>query len=140
MLMMPHIVIDTNVLVAALISRQGKAYRLFADIGMGRFEIVISTPLVLEYEEVFKRLLGTKIMLSEQDIDIVLDYICGNAHHQRIYYLWRPLLSDPGDDMLLELAVNAQCDFIITYNLGDFAESERFGIRPILPVDLSENY
>ena len=64
----PEIVIDTNVLIAALRSRRGASYKLLTLIGSGRFEINVSVPLILEYETVAKRLVG-ETELSEDDID-----------------------------------------------------------------------
>jgi predicted nucleic acid-binding protein len=52
-------------------------------------------------------------------------------HH--IFYLWRPQLKDPSDDMVLELAVTAGCDYNLTYNVNDFKGSEKFGIEAITP-------
>ena len=127
-----QIVIDTNVWVAALRSKRGASHRLISLIDSGKFEVNISVPLVLEYEEVAKRLVG-EIPLTERDIDDVLDYICKVAHHRKIYYLWRPFLSDPGDDRVLELAVTAECDFIVTFNQSDFQGIEQFGLAAITP-------
>jgi predicted nucleic acid-binding protein len=100
----PDIVIDTNVFVAALRSRHGASYRLLMLIDSGRFAANISVPLILEYEEVAKRMVG-RIGLTAEGIDDVLDYICKVAKWRTIFYLWRPLLADPRDDMILELAV-----------------------------------
>lgn len=45
-----------------------------------------------------------------------------------------PFLRDPKDDMVLELAVKAECDFIVTFNVADFhGVEERFGIRVVNP-------
>ncbi len=63
-------------------------------------------PLVLAYEAVAKRH-ARELGLTFGDIETVLDYICSVASHRRIFYLWRPVLKDPGDDMVLELAVEA---------------------------------
>jgi predicted nucleic acid-binding protein len=68
----------------------------------------------------------------------VLDYLCSVARHFRVYYLWRPLLRDPHDDMVLELAVTAECPLIVTYNVSDFVGIERFGIGAITPKVLLE--
>ncbi|MBX3061889.1 MAG: putative toxin-antitoxin system toxin component, PIN family [Anaerolineae bacterium] len=129
------VVIDTNVLIAAMISKQGKAYKIFAAIGTELFDTLISTPLILEYEDVLKRLLGTKIKLSEADVDLALDFICGSGIQRQVHYLWRPYLSDPKDDMVLELAANSGGDYIITYNISDFAGSEVFGVEAIIPAE-----
>jgi putative PIN family toxin of toxin-antitoxin system len=126
------IVVDTNVIVAALRSSRGAAYRLLTLFGRGAFDVYISVPLVLEYETVIKRL-SDEIALAEQDIDDVLDYICAVGNHQSLFYLWRPHLRDPRDDMVLELAVAANCDVIVTYNRRDFEGIEQFGLEVMTP-------
>lgn len=125
----PHIVIDTNVFVSALRSQYGASYNLLLLLGSGKFDINLSAPLVFEYEEAGKRLVGKKSELKSSDIDDILDYVCSVAHRRTVYYLWRPFLSDPKDDMVLELAVAAGCDRIVTYNKDDFDGVEQFGIR-----------
>jgi predicted nucleic acid-binding protein len=99
----------------------------------GRFEIAISTPLILEYEDAAKR--SQNKALSDADIDAILDYVCQIAHRQKIYYLWRPILSDPKDDLVLELAVAANAKSIVTFNVKDFRQAERFGVEVIRPQD-----
>ena len=128
------IVIDTNVLLAALRSKRGASHRLLSLVGTGRFDIALSVPLVLEYEDVTLRYI-VGLGLSNQDVDDILDYLCAVAIHQPIYYLWRPLLPDPKDDMLLEVAVAAACQIIVTFNGKDFVGSEAFGIRAIAPKE-----
>ncbi len=123
-----QIVIDTNILVAALLSQHGASYKLLMMLGSGKFDVHLSVPLVLEYEEVAKRLLG-KISPTENDVDAILDYICSIAIRRKVHYLWRPLLNDPKDEMVLELAVAGGCDTIVTYNKRDFRGIEQFGIR-----------
>ena len=125
----PEIVIDTNVLVAALKSKRGASFKLLGLIGQNKFNINLSVPLLLEYEDVAKRLLG-EIVLNEEDIDYILDYICSVSNLRKIFYLWRPFLKDPKDDLVLELAVTSKSDCIITYNEKDFVGvREHFGIR-----------
>ncbi|MBN2303086.1 MAG: putative toxin-antitoxin system toxin component, PIN family [Anaerolineae bacterium] len=135
---MTRIVIDTNVFIAALMSRRGASFRLLELVGTGRFEVSVSVPLVLEYESSAKRLSGSRIALSEQAIDDIIDYICSVAHHHKVYFLWRPLLKDPKDEMVVELAVNAQCPLILTYNTRDFVGIEPFGIEVITPKTFLE--
>jgi len=101
-------------------------------LGCGKFEINISVPLVLEYEDAAKRLLG-EIALNEEDINTIINYVCAVGKRRKIFYLWRPVLRDPKDEMLLELAVAGGCDYIVTYNTADFAEIEQFGIQAIKP-------
>jgi putative PIN family toxin of toxin-antitoxin system len=129
-----RIVIDTNVLVAALRSRRGASYRLLSLLGDPRFQINVSVPLVLEYEKSAKRM-ARRGGLSARDIENILDYICAVARHRKVFYLWRPFLRDPNDDMVLEAAVSGGCKFIITYNQKDFRGVEQFGIEALTPKE-----
>jgi putative PIN family toxin of toxin-antitoxin system len=121
-------VLDTNVVAAALRSRQGASYQLLSLLGDGRFEIAVSVPLVLEYEDALARNLAEG-PYGRQEIEDLLDFLCHVAHRQRIFFLWRPCLPDPKDDMVLELAVAARCEAIVTHNTRDFVGTERLGIR-----------
>lgn len=132
-----RIVIDTNILIAALRSKRGASYELLTLVESSKFSIHISVPLVLEYEYVAKRLLK-ETSLTEQDIDDIIDYLSAVAKRQQISYLWRPFLKDAKDDMIVELAVAASCDFIVTYNKGDFRGVRRFGVRVVTPREFLE--
>lgn len=123
---------DTNVLVSALRSRRGAAYRLLSLVGTGKFEISLSVPLFLEYEEVCKRHLD-EIELTARDLQDVFDFLCRTAQRTRVYFLWRPYLRDANDDMVLELAVGAGCEYIVTFNRADFHGSDQFGVRACTP-------
>jgi putative PIN family toxin of toxin-antitoxin system len=128
----PQIVIDTNVLVAGLRSKRGSAFRLLSLVGTGRFEIHLSVPLVLEYEDVLLRELPY-LQVTREAVEDLIDFHCSVATCHPIFFLWRPFLRDPKDDMILELAVKARCDFIVTYNTRDFDGVEQFGLRAIEP-------
>ena len=131
-----QIVIDTDVFISALRSRQGASYKLLTLLGSDKFEINVSVALVLEYEDVAKRLLG-EMALTESDIDDIIDYICLVANRRKVFYLWRPVLKDPNDDMVLELAAGANCDFIITFNKKDFRyqDLKPFGLKALTPKE-----
>jgi putative PIN family toxin of toxin-antitoxin system len=131
----PLVVLDTSVLVAAFRSRRGAAFRLLSRVSAGDFDIAVSVPLVLEYEDALLRQLADT-SLSESDVDDVLDYLCSVAKRPEIFFLWRPLLRDPKDDLVAEVAVAAGCDAIVTYNRRDFAGVEQFGIRVRTPAEL----
>jgi putative PIN family toxin of toxin-antitoxin system len=130
--MVPSIVLDTNVLIAGLRSRNGASFQLLSLIGEPAFELNVSVPLVLEYEEVAKRE-SRALGLTHGEIDDVLDYLCAVATHREIYFLWRPVLRDAADDMVLEVAVEAGCDIVVTHNVRDFVGAERFGVRALTP-------
>src|SRR5512134_673549 len=123
-----QIVVDTNVFVTALRSQFGASYKLLSLIDEEIFKLNLSVPLALEYEEVAKRMIG-EIALSEKEIDDILDFVISRSNHRHIFYLWRPQLKDPSDDLVLELAVTASCNYILTYNVNDFKGIEKFGIK-----------
>lgn len=126
------IVIDTNILVSALISRRGAAFKLISLIGKKHFDYALSVPLMIEYEDVVNRK-NSKIMVSREAIDHILDRLCYHADLREIFYLWRPYLTDPKDDLVLELAVEANCSYIITYNIKDFKNIDKFRLEAITP-------
>jgi len=129
------IVIDTNVIISALKSRNGFSFKLLSIIDDKRFRVFISVPLILEYEDVIKRS-KSQIKLSFTEISDILDYICLIAEQRKIFYLWRPFLKDPKDDMILELAVESECDYIISFNKKDFKKIEKFNLEVITPKEL----
>lgn len=127
-----RVVLDTNVLVAAIRSRRGASFAVLSRVGTGQFEVAVSVPLVLEYEDALLRSMAAA-NLGERDISDLVDYVCGVAVRQDIFFLWRPQLRDPGDDLVLEIAVASNCDAIVTHNVRDFTGAERFGIRIVDP-------
>lgn len=130
---MYQVVIDTNVVLSALRSQRGASHRLLKLLGDARWQMNLSVPLFLEYEDVIKRP-DARLSLSIEELDDILDFICAAANLREIFYLWRPVLPDPKDDFVLELAVESRCDFIITYNARDFAGAEKFGLEVITPL------
>lgn len=130
------IVIDINVMVAALRSSRGASHKLMTLLDTGKYKAHLSVSLVLEYEDVLNRNI-TK--MSQKSIQDFLDYFCKVSEHQKIHFLWRPHLKDACDDMVLELAVAAQADSIITYNKKDFCNIDEFGLRALTPKEFLED-
>ncbi|MFM7382583.1 MAG: putative toxin-antitoxin system toxin component, PIN family [Microcystaceae cyanobacterium] len=128
-----QVVIDTNVIVAGLRSRRGNSFQLLTLIGTEQFDINLSVPLVLEYTDVLLRELPN-LCLNREQVDDLIDFYCSVGVLHEIFFLWRPFLRDPKDDMVLELAVKAGCQSIITYNTRDFAGVEQFGISLLEPL------
>jgi putative PIN family toxin of toxin-antitoxin system len=128
----PRIVLDTSVVVDGLRSRRGTAFELLSRVGQGGFEIALSVPLLLEYEDALLRH-PELTRLGRTGADAVIDYLCKGAHLQRIFYLWRPRLPDPKDDLLLELAVASRCQAIVTNDLRDLAEADNLGVSVLEP-------
>jgi putative PIN family toxin of toxin-antitoxin system len=129
-----RVVLDTNVLVAGFRSRRGASFRVLTLLSAGTFEIALSVPLVLEYEAVL-RLHARELGLLVEDVTGLIDYLCGIGRRQAIHFLWRPALRDPADEFVLELAVAAECDAVVTHNVRDFAGVQTFGIQIITPGD-----
>lgn len=130
----PLVVLDTNVLEAAMRSRRGASFAILSRLGGNDFDVAISVPLVLEYEEVLLRQAG-ELGRSVESVTDLIDYICRVGKSQQIFFLWRPWLPDPDDDMLLELAVAADCEAIVTHNRRDFRLTSQFGIAVLSPAE-----
>lgn len=131
----PQVVLDTNVVFSGLRSRRGASFKLLSLLGADRFGTHLSVPLVLEYKEVLleKR---HDLGLTEADVDDFLNYLCRVGGLHEIHFLWRPRLKDPDDEMILELAVEAGCEYIVTYNKEDFPGVEKFGIELVTAKEL----
>jgi putative PIN family toxin of toxin-antitoxin system len=127
-------IIDTNVFLSALWSRDGAAYEIFAELRQNRWQIVLSNHLLFEYEEVAKRN-AAEILLTREDIDNVLDAISAVAEQRQLEPAWIPRLSDPDDEPPLQMAVEAKVPLIVTRNLKHLKEAERFGIEVITPAE-----
>ena len=128
--------LDTDVIVAALRSDKGASRQLLLAALDRRFELLLSVPLILEYEAVLARPEHLAASgLSSAEIGHVLDDLAGVARPVRLAYRWRPRLIDPDDDMVLETAVNGSASAIVTFNQRDFAEGARsFNCAVISPA------
>jgi putative PIN family toxin of toxin-antitoxin system len=129
--------LDTNVLVAALRSRRGWAFRLLQQVRRRRVEVAVSVAWLLEYEDVLTRP-GLLPHIPRPLVQRFLDAFCRLAHHQPIHYTWRPYLKDPKDDMVLEVAVAAGASHIVTFNKKDFTEAGDFGIQILTPKEFMQ--
>jgi predicted nucleic acid-binding protein len=103
-------------------------------LARGEFEIHMSVPLAVQYLDVTLRA-PEKLLLSQSQILSIIEDLCAAAHRHEIHFLVRPVLPDPLDDMILELAVAARAPWIITHNVRDFRGSEQFGVEAIRPVE-----
>ena len=127
--------LDTDVMVAALRSSRGASRQLLLGALNGGFQLLLSVPLILEYEAVLNRPEHLAACgLSHAEIGRVLDDLAGIAKPVSLSFRWRPRLSDPNDEMVLETAVNGDADAIVTFNQRDFEAAVRdFGCAVILP-------
>jgi len=125
-------VLDTNVLVAALRSSSGASYQILLAADRGDFQVALSVPLLAEYDDVSSRP-ESGIKVSASVVDAIISRIAMVAHKQPIYYLWRPLLPDPKDDMVLEVAIASGATHIVTFNNRDLRLASQFKISVLTP-------
>ena len=124
-----RVVLDTDVMLAALVSPLGASRQWLSAVLRGEVEALVSVPLVLEYEAVLKRPENLRrANATAEEVERLIDAFVAQAHQVAISYLWRPSLRDPADEMVLEAAVNGSADWIITFNLADYGGAERFHI------------
>jgi len=130
-------VLDTDVVVAAVRSDRGASRRLLVAALERRYSVLASVPLMLEYESVLTRPEHLEAAgISAADVEILLDALAVVVEPIRISYLWRPVLSDPGDDLVLETAVNGRANMVVTFNRRHFEPAAApFGLEILAPVD-----
>jgi len=129
-----QVVLDTNVIISSLLSKNGSSAKLLRQVGGDKFDINISAKLILEYEDVLKREAFSN-WWSSQDVDNLLDYLCAVGKRHQIWFLWRPFLPDAKDDFIAELALKSGVDYIITHNTQDFQRLTELGSKVITPKE-----
>lgn len=117
-------------------SPTGGSAELLRRIDGGAAVMLLTVALALEYEAICtlaeQRLASG---LSAADADIYVDGLIGMAEPVKAFFRWRPQLSDPGDEMVLEAAVNGQADAIVTFNESHLREARNFGVEVIRPAE-----
>lgn len=136
--MMLRMVLDTSVLVAGLRSRTGPNNAMLREVALGNVLVLCTSALFLEYEDVLKRPEQMAAYgLSSEQIDEFLDELASLIVPVDVHFQWRPQLSDPDDEMVLEAAINGNADVLVTNNLKDFAGvGERFHLQVLSPVQM----
>ena len=131
-------VLDTDVIVAGLRSTTGASRQLLRLLASEQLVVVASVPTMLEYESVLKRSENLRAAnLSIPEIDAFLDSMAGMIVPVLSYFLWRPTLRDPGDEHILEAAVNGMADVLVTFNIRHFqVGAARFGVEVLRPGEL----
>ena len=130
-----RVILDTNVILAAMRSKTGASHRLLRTIGHARWQCVVTPALMYEYEDVARRP-GNAPDLSPQEITYILDLIYQQSHRQLVWFSWRPLSSDPGDDAILEAAIAGGSDYVVSFNERHLRAAKEFGIEVLTPADL----
>jgi len=130
-----RLVLDTNVLVTALCNSRGASHLLIRWVLTDNISLLASPALWLEYEAVIKRPhIRLRHGISLENLDVVLDTLAAHVEPVHLNYLWRPQLRDPNDEMVLETALNACADALVTFNTKDFADAaDRFSLKLVTP-------
>jgi len=133
-----RVVLDTSVVVAALRTRKGAGNAVLRLVAERRLQLLATPPLFLEYEDVLKRAEQRLAHgLSIEQIDEFLAELAAHVEPVELHFMWRPQTRDPGDEMVLEAAINGDADALITYNVSDFAvAAERFGVHVLRPAEV----
>ena len=139
---MLRLVLDTNMIVAALRSSDGASAELLRMLRKGKFAFLATPALFLEYEDVLKRpeqQLAHGLNLDQ--VDQYLGALATMCEPVTLHFSWRPQLRDAADEMVLEAAVNGQADAIVTFNQKDFhPAAEMFGLQILPPREIVKRF
>jgi putative PIN family toxin of toxin-antitoxin system len=132
-----RMVLDTDVIVAAMRSPSGASAGLLEAALDGRVTLLANVALVLEYEAVCSRDEHLRAAgFSAAQMSVFVDALAALAEPVESHFIWRPQLKDPSDEMVLEAAVNGRADMIVSFNRRDFVVApQRFGLKVLLPGD-----
>jgi len=122
---MRKIVIDTSVIISALISEQGPSRGLLRKCLEQQLKPLMSNTLFTEYEDVcFRENIQMLCPLTEAETRRLLNAFYSTSQWVSIHYIWRPNLKDEGDNFLVELAVAGNAKYIVTNNVKDFSHAQ----------------
>ncbi|MDP9012105.1 MAG: putative toxin-antitoxin system toxin component, PIN family [Pseudomonadota bacterium] len=132
-----RLVLDTDVIIAAMRSPSGVSAALLMAIRRGDIRMLANVALALEYEATCRRAEhGIAAGLSSAQVGIFVDAVIALAEPVQTHFLWRPQLRDPGDELVLEAAVNGRANAIVTFNQKDYGEIPmKFSVEVLAPVD-----
>jgi putative PIN family toxin of toxin-antitoxin system len=130
-------VLDTDVIIAAMRSPSGASAALLMAARRGEIRMLANVALALEYEATCHRAEhGVAAGLSAAQVSVFIDAVIALAEPVETHFLWRPQLRDPGDELVLEAAVNGHANAIVTFNQKDFGEIPmKFSVEVLAPVD-----
>lgn len=130
-------VLNTNIIVAGLRSPSGASAALIEQALRGAFTPLLSVALALEYEAVCNAPAQRIVSgLNEAEVNTIITALCSVSEPVALQFLWRPLLRDPADEMVLETAINGFADALVTFNRRDFGDAAtRFGIELLRPQE-----
>lgn len=126
---------DTDTIVAAMRSPTGASAALILAAAHGRATLLATVPLFIEYEAVCTR--AEHMLAAGLDgggVATFLDYLADLIEPVEPWFLWRPRLRDPADEIVLEAAVNGQADVLVSFNQKHFrSAAAQFDLDVVLP-------
>lgn len=125
---------DTNVLVAGLRSKRGASHEVLQLLRAGRWTLLLSNTVLGEYHEVLHREVAA-LDLTHEDVDAYLDVICALAEQRTLTTAWEPAAADPDDEAFVQLAREAQVDYLVTHNVNDVAGAAQFSVQVVRPAE-----
>ena len=132
------VTIDTNVLLAGLISQSGASHQILKLIINEKITLALSTQVLLEYDDVLKREEILKLTrLNQAQVEDILDLLALLAQQNNIYYRLRPNLRDEKDNLFIECAFASNSNYLLTSNIRDFnsGELKSFKFKVLTPKD-----
>lgn len=128
--------LDTNVIVAAMRSPRGASAALLLAARQSGLTLLCTVALAIEYEATCGLLEHRLAGLNAHEVDLFMDAVLALAEPVETHFLWRPQLRDPGDELVLEAAINGRAEAIVTFNRRDFGTAPtRFGVGILLPAE-----
>jgi predicted nucleic acid-binding protein len=125
-------ILDTNVILASLLSRHGASFEILRRLRRGEWRLVLSNHLLLEYEEVLKRNAGT-LGLTLAEVDLYLNAMCKAADCWNLAAAGPPRLSDLDDEPLLRLDEVSDVRLITTHNVRHIQPAAAHGVAVLQP-------
>jgi predicted nucleic acid-binding protein len=129
-------VLDTSAVVAAMRSPTGASAALLMKARQGKVTLLANVALALEYEAACRRAEHAMAAgLDADEVQIFVDAVLAMVEPVESHFMWRPLLRDPADEMVLEAAANGRAAAIVTFNQQDFGVVPRqFGVEVLTPA------
>ena len=130
------ITVDTNILIAALLSKNGASHQILRLITSEKIMLALSTNILLEYDDVTQREeILKKSKFRKEQIEDFLDLLALLAHKHEIYFRLRPNLTDEDDNLFMECAFASGSEYLVTSNIRDFENGELkgFGFKVVTP-------